>query len=80
MLCHVNTYQYFSVTERLHLQSQAVKEWTIPGLLVHIDEGATVIQNFGKHLQTNSFGMLNSKRVKNFTLLHAFMTNMLYAH
>jgi hypothetical protein len=76
----VNTYQYFNVSKRLHLQSQAVKEWTVPGLLVPIDEGATVIQNFGKYLPTNSFGMLNSKRVKNFTMLHGFMTNVFCAH
>jgi hypothetical protein len=80
MLCHVDSYQYFNGSKRLHLQSQAVKEWTLPGLPDPKDEGATVIQNNGKYLQINSSGMLHPKRVKLFTLLHGFVSNMFCAH
>jgi hypothetical protein len=80
MLCHVDSYQNFNGSKRLHLQSEAFKEWTLPGLLDSKDEGATVIQNNGKYLQINSSGMLHPKRVKPFTLLDGFVTNMFCAH
>jgi len=51
MLCHVDSYQSVNGSKHLHLQSQAVKEWTVPRLLDPKDEGATVIQNNGKYLQ-----------------------------
>ena len=80
MLCHVDSYQNFNGSKRLHLQSQAVKEWTLHGLHDPKDEGATVIQNNGKYLQIKSSRMLHPKRVKPFTLLHEFMTDMFCAH
>lgn len=80
MLCHVNSYQNFSGSKHLHLQSESVKEWTLPGLLDPKDEGATVIQNNGKYLHINFSGMLHPKRVKLFTLLHGFMINVFCAH